>query len=399
MEDAARPTRSASLVSARPPPAASDAAPPARRPTTSGFTPEGLLALLLVGVIFVWSLAQGDYLVFLFAALVLGVIVAARFLPRRGLEGLRIERVLPRRARVGVPMALTTTIRKDAEARTSVGLEVEDRTAASVRPGVLRIDIPLVGPDQPAVVRTSLTPQARGLLRLDGVVVGTRFPLGVAWARARFKAPVEVLVRPAEGRLTQLGSALLGGSLSRNARALSSVRGDDLFHGVREFRPGDSPRRVHWRTSARHGELRVAEWRADRGDDMVLVLGPRMGEGPRPAAHFERAIRVAATLWRALHKEGRPVRLVGPTFHLEASGRRSLPKGLDALARIDPALPTRPVVPSGFAKQGARRPTILVLASGAMDPDTVQRMLGGQPADEVLRCDLATLARYVRGLR
>jgi uncharacterized protein (DUF58 family) len=46
------------------------------------------------------------------------------------------------------------------------------------------------------------------------------------------------------------------------------------FHALRAFRPGDSPRWIHWRTSARRGELMVREFEDLPADNLVLVLEP-----------------------------------------------------------------------------------------------------------------------------
>ncbi len=44
------------------------------------------------------------------------------------------------------------------------------------------------------------------------------------------------------------------------------------FHGLRPFRPGDSPRLVHWRTSARCGELMTREYEDAPGQNLIVVL-------------------------------------------------------------------------------------------------------------------------------
>src|SRR5438445_186493 len=46
------------------------------------------------------------------------------------------------------------------------------------------------------------------------------------------------------------------------------------FHGLRQFRAGDSPRWIHWRTSARTGELVVREFDHGTHNDLVLILEP-----------------------------------------------------------------------------------------------------------------------------
>ncbi len=46
------------------------------------------------------------------------------------------------------------------------------------------------------------------------------------------------------------------------------------FHGLRSYRSSDSPRLIHWRTSARRGELMVREFEDEPSDNLILVVDP-----------------------------------------------------------------------------------------------------------------------------
>ncbi len=46
------------------------------------------------------------------------------------------------------------------------------------------------------------------------------------------------------------------------------------FHGIRPYQRGDSPRWIHWRTSARRGELMVREFEETSNDNLLLVVDP-----------------------------------------------------------------------------------------------------------------------------
>ncbi len=82
----------------------------------------------------------------------------------------------------------------------------------------------------------------------------------------------------------------------------------DQFHGLRPFRPGDNPRAVHWRTSARRGEWMVREFEDLPGENLLLVFDPVLeGDGGRERFSrerlddFEAAVSLAATIameWR-----------------------------------------------------------------------------------------------------
>lgn len=89
------------------------------------------------------------------------------------------------------------------------------------------------------------------------------------------------------------------------------------FHGLRPFRSGDSPRWIHWRTSARRGDLMVREYEDATTDNLVVVFDPHcpaampeLAALARPWAHdptflLERAVSLAATIcWEWSRQKG-----------------------------------------------------------------------------------------------
>jgi uncharacterized protein (DUF58 family) len=79
----------------------------------------------------------------------------------------------------------------------------------------------------------------------------------------------------------------------RPRHTLRSRAAQAEFHGLREFHTGDSPRWIHWRTSARRGQLMVREFEDLPGDDLAVVLDPG---GYVPGELFEAVVSLAATL-------------------------------------------------------------------------------------------------------
>ena len=87
----------------------------------------------------------------------------------------------------------------------------------------------------------------------------------------------------------------------RNRRRLSQ---EVEFHGLRQFRPGDSPRWIHWRTSARSGELMVREFDQGVHHDLVLFVEPYLASGDSNRDALEAALSLAATICWAWCREG-----------------------------------------------------------------------------------------------
>ena len=71
------------------------------------------------------------------------------------------------------------------------------------------------------------------------------------------------------------------------------------YHGLRDYRSGDSPRWIHWRTSARRGELMVKEFEQQNEQDLALLIDPwlpRTKIAPELRDAMEQAISFAATV-------------------------------------------------------------------------------------------------------
>lgn len=83
------------------------------------------------------------------------------------------------------------------------------------------------------------------------------------------------------------------------------------YYGVREYRPGDPLKHVHWKTSARRGQLVVREFEREVGTPLVILIDNNVG----PAAEgrgftcLDAAARLAATVTRYAYYAGHPVSL------------------------------------------------------------------------------------------
>jgi uncharacterized protein (DUF58 family) len=82
------------------------------------------------------------------------------------------------------------------------------------------------------------------------------------------------------------------------------------FHGLRSYRSGDSPRLIHWRTSARRGELMVREFEDEPSDNLLVVLDPTLPAesdycGVPLREQFEEVVSLTASLcWEWCRRRG-----------------------------------------------------------------------------------------------
>ncbi len=138
----------------------------------------------------------------------------------------------------------------------------------------------------------------RGRYRFGPLQVSTRFPFGLVRSRMTVDDCPVLLVVPRLGHLTQRWLQMMDsrtqGSYSEGRRQ-GTLEGD--FYGLREWRPGDSQRWIHWRTSAKLGSLAVRQFEQQRNRDVTLVLDlwrPDVPDEPE-LLHAETAISFLAT--------------------------------------------------------------------------------------------------------
>ena len=113
------------------------------------------------------------------------------------------------------------------------------------------------------------------------------------------------------------------------------------FHGVREYQTGDELRRVHWRSTAKHGRLNVIEFEHSRAQDTVIALDLKSGSqvGTGLYTSLEYAVRIAAAIAQQTLTAGSLARIVADGMMGPASvfgrGPGHLHVLLDALARVE----------------------------------------------------------------
>jgi uncharacterized protein (DUF58 family) len=177
-------------------------------------------------------------------------------------------------------------------------------------------------------------PSRRGEAVLQLTAVGSFFPFGFLRKSVGTALRQTVLVWPAQVDYQWRGAAgATGGTSGR--RTVRAGTGEDLL-ALRKYTNGDSHRLVHWKASARLGQLMVRQFAAESLDGFTLNLDTRAALWPR-AEQFELLCSFAATLAEDLFAEGR---LVGVAMNggapLATRRVRDVEAFLDDLARAEP---------------------------------------------------------------
>ncbi len=251
-----------------------------------------VLATLALGAL---AALTGDVWLQLLAALLLGLVVAG-FVLRPRVTDLVVDLDIAARSTLLVPAELHLRVRNEGRRRTPpTVLRVHNKAFSDV---VVRV--PALPPRGDVLLVAGTTPLVRGPAPSFLVGIEATDALGLARAARSFVVDRPVLVRP-----RVLGfHPPRGRGAAEDGTALRPERGGFEAHAPREWRPGDSARDVHWRSTARHGRLVVLDRGRPTEDRLtVLVLA-----APGLAVEEVVVTAVASAAVAAL-RQGRPVAL------------------------------------------------------------------------------------------
>jgi uncharacterized protein (DUF58 family) len=313
------------------------------------------LQFLVVAVVLLIA-AFSTGLSFLFYVVYLGLLAigGSYVLTRFGLADLEAGyRVDHRQAHVGDDLRTTYSI-SNASNLPKPWLEVYNPT-----------DLPVPLPGRALGLRSwaqrswvAIVPLTRrGTFRVEPMIVRTGDPFGFFEAAATVGRPTMVTVFPQVVPLPRwrLPNANLEGSHSAPERTLQTT---PLATTVRPYAPGDSFNRIHWRSTARLGEIQVKEFDLEQTADVWLYVdleAPVQG-GEGDVSTVEESLRVAASIAHDAFLENRAVGLTTSGHRLVSipadRGPRQRQKVMQLLAAVegDGMTPLAEVLLTGLPK-------------------------------------------------
>ncbi|MEU4403293.1 DUF58 domain-containing protein [Streptosporangium sp. NPDC023963] len=282
------------------------------------------------------------------------------------------RRLDPPRAEVG--SEATVTLRLENVTRLPTGLlMIEDTVpyALGARPRFVLDRVEAQGIRE---IDYRVRSDLRGRFGIGPLSIRISDPFGLVELTRSFTISDTLMVTPQVVALphVRLAGEWTGGGDSRT-RSVAAAGDDDV--APREYRQGDDLRRVHWRSTARHGELMVRREEQQWQSRGALLLDTRRyahrGEGPRSS--FEAAVSAAASIGVHLAHEGLGLRLVTDqgAEHLTDSGLSlSL---LDTLAVVRASTARSLEYGVGALRQGGGD-GLIVAVLGKMDLDQAQEL-------------------------
>ncbi len=281
--------------------------------------------------------ADANLLMILFG-LCCGSIVLSFFAGWRGLRGLRVERVAPETVVQGQPFEIRYTLANRRVWGCARGVQLQDISASRRRLTVAHAYVPVLRPAEQITLTVPAMATTRGRVHLSHLRVSTRFPFSIFTKSLILPRPQEIIAVP---RLCRIASPIRQIHRAANSAssgvAMARARGDDEYYGIREYRSGDNPRRIHWRQSARTGQLMIREMSRYQDHRIWCVVHTRVDKGDaEQAERLERAISAAATVLCDALEQGARVGLIcdGQPFSVmpPGAGRAYRPRLLRELA-------------------------------------------------------------------
>ncbi len=333
------------------------------------------LELLIVAAVLVIA-AFSTGLPFLFYLLYLAILVigGSYVLVRLGLADLEAGYVVSQlHGHVGDKMRVTYTLRNGSRLP-KLWLEIHNPT--TLPGGLPGRAITLAGRSERSwLIRVPLS--RRGHFRIEPLHIRTGDPFGFFEASATVGQGVAVVVYPRLEPLPRwrLPASALEGSRVSPVRTLQRT---PLATTVRPYAPGDSMNRIHWKSTARHGEIQVKEFDLEQTADAWIVLDLQRGiqAGRGDESTVEAAVRAAASIAVMALQENRAVGMtvnVGRMSFLPADrgGRQHL-KIMQLLAAVE-ADGSAPLVETLIASVGRlRRGMTAVIITPSLDPAWVR---------------------------
>lgn len=253
-----------------------------------------LVAAGLIGAGAGWGFGQSA--VIAVAALLVTVPLIGVIVVRRSRFVLGTSRrVAPTSVAVGEEIEVVLTVENGSRLASGLLLLSDEVPEALGHPTRLLLDRVPAGAQRSE--RYRLTTKERGRTRIGPVSVLVTDPFGTASVVRSFTSTNPVLVTPVIVPLGTPGrSRSPGGRGESMFRSLAARGDDDLL--PREHRPGDDFRQIHWRATARHGELMVRREEQAWHSSIVVILDDRdrAHAGSGPSSTFEWAVSAAASI-------------------------------------------------------------------------------------------------------
>lgn len=260
-------------------------------------------------------------------------------------------------------------------------VEIENTVARPQLPAVIELPVgnalreltvPLLGPHQQITLPVLVPTESRGVIAVGPLTVARQDPLGLLRREMTWRDVHRVYVHPHTVALPPNSAGLV-----RDLEGQASTRltdSDLSFHAVREYVPGDAMRHIHWKSTAKTGQLMVRQYEESQTARLAVLFDARRDEYLSDE-EFELGVSLAASVSLHAVREGRerfvasgwvPGKLRPSVDGLEELDSRSPKQLLDAWSELRqaPDAPPFELLARSLA-HSSRDLSIVVLVTGS----------------------------------
>lgn len=372
-------------------------------PVTGVISATGWLVLAAAAASFAiaWGLGWIE-LAFVGATLLAALLVAIPFVFGRVRYRVAIE-LQPRRVVAG-ERALGRLVVQNIGDAPSVPSQLE----LPVGTGLAEFVIPAIAPGGEHEELFAVPTQRRAVIVAGPAASVRGDQLGLLRREVRWTDPVELFVHPVTARLKPSAAGLVR---DLEGEVTKTITNNDIsFHALRAYEPGDALRNVHWRTSARTGQLMVRQYEETRRSQLLLVQATR-ADHYASEAEFELAVSVLASLGVQVIRDATRLAVATDRLRLNTATPTAL---LDDTSRIGPVgdpgaartstgggAPTATV--RDLVREAARRipaPSVVIVVAGSRTPvaefRAVEPVFGSDTQVIAFRAELGAPSRIAR---
>jgi uncharacterized protein (DUF58 family) len=323
------------------------------------------------------------------AVLLIGLpVFAAAFVSRTRYRLACTRRLDPPRVSAGGTVSVRIRLDNMSRLPSSV-LLVEDSVPTSSE-AETRFVLDRIEPGGTRDLSYELRAYYRGRYQLGPMTIRLADPFGFCELSRAFRSRDDLIVAPT---IEKLPAARSGHASLASQRRRIALTGDDEST-TRPYRSGDDLRRVHWRTTARMGELMIRREDRPQTGGATVLLDTRMtawaDEGPE--APFEWAVSAAGSVGVHLARGGYGVRLVTPEGLAATAPAKLVGPLLDELAVVTP-IPATSLRPA-YAAVSAGDGGTLVAVLGRTDPATAVTIAALRPRSAPAIAVLVDVTRW-----
>jgi uncharacterized protein (DUF58 family) len=274
---------------------------------TLQITREGGGFIFIILSVGIGAVLTGNNLLYLVLAMCCSFLIVSGILSELTLKKIKIKGTLPATlyAQDFFPLTLTVTNGKKYLSSYSLRIAItpDPERRLQGNSGIYIFHIPPQGSEEKTLLMKA---NKRGPLRIGGFQVSTRFPFGFFYKQKFLPENMATLVFPAI-QPTHLPPP---SHPSVDGQGILKHQGEEIF-ALREYREGDPLNAVHWKSSAKTGNLRVKELLTGGEQSFTLFLNLRDSKTNRqvPEPILEERVSEAASLAYNLIRRGDEVSL------------------------------------------------------------------------------------------